>query len=340
MYTLLTGVACQAPHRSFTKGSSTMSVESIRIRPTDLISGDRVRFTNKKGVATTGIVREVLKNGWVRISPSKDPETVVAVAPAKLLSKMSPTTLTPKRAPETKSEAPPLELWGYVRVSTSEQNPQMQRDALLAAGTPPERIFTDTQSGAEIRRPQLMHLMDTIPRGGTLVVWRLDRFARSVLDLERLTGELASKGCSFKSLTEGFETVSPSGRLVYHILGAIAEFERHLALERTKAGMAAAKDRGVHCGRPNALTKVDKIDIAIAHQNGMRLRAIARDLDLSVSTVSRANREGQLLLKEPGNVEAGFVLPSRPMGLSDHDPYAEPEPVGERSPNITVKPTT
>lgn len=138
---------------------------------------------------------------------------------------------------------------GYARVSTDDQNLDLQINALDAAGC--TRIFTDKGiSGAQSERSGLTAARLALEEGDTLVVWRLDRLGRSLIHLIKLLDELGKQGVHFQSLTENLDTTSAGGRLVFHIMAALAEFERALISERTKAGMKAAKARGVHVGRP------------------------------------------------------------------------------------------
>lgn len=142
---------------------------------------------------------------------------------------------------------------GYARVSTLDQNLDLQRDALRSAGC--ERIIEDLgQSGAEKSRVGLMEAIELAGQGDTLVVWRLDRLGRSLVDLIAILSQLAERGAEFHSLTEAIDTNSSGGRLVFHMMGALAEFERNLISERTRAGMAAAKRSGKQIGRPRALS--------------------------------------------------------------------------------------
>ena len=133
-------------------------------------------------------------------------------------------------------------LAGYARVSTLDQNPELQIDALRAAGC--GRIFEDRASGARSDRPGLAEALDWMRRGDTLVVWRLDRLGRSLPQLVATVRRLEAAGLGFRSLTEGIDTTTASGTLVFHVFGALAQFERDLTRERTMAGLAAARARG------------------------------------------------------------------------------------------------
>jgi DNA invertase Pin-like site-specific DNA recombinase len=143
-------------------------------------------------------------------------------------------------------------LLGYARVSTTDQQPQLQVDALERAGC--YRVFTETASGARADRPVLEQLLDQLRPGDTLVVWKLDRLGRSLRHLVDTVTGLAERGIGFRSLQEAIDTTTPGGKLVFHVFAALAEFERDLIRERTSAGLAAARARGRHGGRPSVMT--------------------------------------------------------------------------------------
>lgn len=143
-------------------------------------------------------------------------------------------------------------LIGYARVSTLEQDAVLQVDELHQAGC--LRVFTDHASGATADRPQLARALDHLRHGDTLVVWRLDRLGRSLPHLIQQIRALEDRDVGFRSLREHIDTTTPSGRLVFHMFGALAEFERDLIRERTQAGLAAARARGRHGGRPTVMT--------------------------------------------------------------------------------------
>jgi len=136
---------------------------------------------------------------------------------------------------------------GYVRVSTDDQNTELQVDALRRAGC--HRMYEDKASGKSTVRPQLEECLADLREGDTLVVWRLDRLGRSLPDLVHIVTELEVKGIGFESLTEKIETTNASGKLTFHLFAALAEFERNLIRERTKAGLSAARARGRVGGR-------------------------------------------------------------------------------------------
>lgn len=166
---------------------------------------------------------------------------------------------------------------GYARVSTDDQNLDLQHDALRKAGIADDRLYSDTASGKDADRKELLACLKALREGDTLVVWRLDRLGRSLPDLVRIVGELEQKGVSFESLTEKIETGSASGKLQFHVFAALAEFERGLIRERTQAGLAAARARGRAGGRK------PKLD----DQQVREIKALLRDPDIKVAEVAR-----------------------------------------------------
>lgn len=142
-------------------------------------------------------------------------------------------------------------LIGYARVSTDDQSMDLQRDALCAAGC--ERVFEDAASGAKADRPGLLRALEALRGGDTLVVWRLDRLGRSLKDLIVRAEDLRARGVNLCSLQESIDTTTSSGELIFHMFGALAQFERALLRERTTAGLAAARARGRKGGRRKAL---------------------------------------------------------------------------------------
>lgn len=144
---------------------------------------------------------------------------------------------------------------GYARVSTQDQNPDFQIDALKKAGT--EELFVEKMTGKFRERPELAQCLRTLRKGDVLIVWKLDRLARSLKDLVEIVQDLNDRGVGFKSLTEAIDTTSAGGRLVFHIFGALSEFEHDLIRERTKAGLQAARARGRKGGRRHAMSQSD-----------------------------------------------------------------------------------
>ncbi len=180
---------------------------------------------------------------------------------------------------------------GYARVSTLQQDEALQRDALQAAGC--DRIFVDKASGKLESRPALDALLDQIRPGDTVVVWRLDRLGRSLRHLIETIADLEHRGVAFVSLTENIDTSTPGGRLVFHVFGALSEFERDLIRERTAAGLAAARARGRVGGRPTVWTEA-KLRTARAHASGEHdVATIARVLGVSRASVYRVLQQSR-----------------------------------------------
>jgi len=150
-------------------------------------------------------------------------------------------------------------LVGYARVSTSDQSLDLQTDALTAAGC--ERIYTDEASGAAPDRPGLAQALEVVRDGDTLVVWRLDRMGRTLSHLVKTVDDLAARGVAFRSLTEGMDTTGSMGRLLLHVVGAFAQFERDVIRERTRAGIESARARG-KMGGPKPKMSPAKVELA------------------------------------------------------------------------------
>lgn len=156
---------------------------------------------------------------------------------------------------------------GYGRVSTVEQNLDLQVSALRAAGC--DRILTDDgYSGSDFSRPGLTKLLRTLRSGDILTVWRLDRLGRSLFELLKLIRDLNERGVQFRSLSENLDTNTSAGRLLLHVLASMAEFERSLISERTRAGMAAARARGSRIGRRPAMTQEQRREARLALADG------------------------------------------------------------------------
>jgi len=173
---------------------------------------------------------------------------------------------------------------GYARVSTAEQNLDLQCDALNAAGC--EKVITDKASGTVVARPGLEKLKEQLRAGDTLVVWRLDRLGRSLRDLIGWMTYLEEAKVGLLSLHEAIDTTTTSGKLTFHLFGALAEFERSLIRERTQAGLAAARARGKKGGRPTALSK-DKRELAVKlyYENQVPIAKICTMLGISKPTL-------------------------------------------------------
>lgn len=177
-------------------------------------------------------------------------------------------------------------LIGYARVSTQDQNPALQLDALTAAGC--ERVFTEKASGAQRDRPELAAAISYMRAGDSLVVWKLDRLARSLPQLIETVAHLEAQGIGFRSLTEAVDTTSAGGKLIFHIFGALAEFERSVIRERTHAGLKAARDRGRKGGRPPALSTADLAAAkALLSDPEITVAEVAKRLQVSPATLYR-----------------------------------------------------
>jgi DNA invertase Pin-like site-specific DNA recombinase len=175
-------------------------------------------------------------------------------------------------------------LIGYARVSTDDQNLDLQKDALTTAGC--NRILEDRLSGAKAERPGLKAALDYARQGDVLVVWRLDRLSRSLKDLIEMVILFEAKGIGLKSLQESIDTSSSSGKLIFHIFGALAEFERNLIRERTHAGLQAARARGRKGGRPRSLD-FDKRALAVRlyDERGHTVDQICKMMGISKPTL-------------------------------------------------------
>jgi DNA invertase Pin-like site-specific DNA recombinase len=177
---------------------------------------------------------------------------------------------------------------GYARVSTGEQTLDLQKDELKAAGC--ERLYEEIASGSKADRVVLKEGIAYARPGDVLVVWRLDRLGRSLPHLLSTITELAERGIGFKSLTEQIDTTTPGGKLVFHLFGSLAEFERDLIRERTNAGLAAARARGRLGGRPRKLA--DPKQLALARQlhaaGQTDIATICQTLGISRATLYRA----------------------------------------------------
>jgi DNA invertase Pin-like site-specific DNA recombinase len=183
-------------------------------------------------------------------------------------------------------------LVGYARVSTADQSVIMQVEALLKYGVKEEDIYSESMSGVKKNRPELAKAMRALAPGDTLVVWKLDRIARSINNLLEVMNELEAKGIKFRSITEGIETETPAGKMIMFVMGALAQFERDLIVERTRAGVKAAKERGVRFGAahklmPDEMPKVWKM----INEKGVSQKKVAEKYGVSVQTIARRLKE-------------------------------------------------
>ncbi|MCX7144206.1 MAG: recombinase family protein [Proteobacteria bacterium] len=176
-------------------------------------------------------------------------------------------------------------LIGYARVSTTDQNLDLQVDALTKVGC--EKIFEDKISGTRADRPGLARAMELLRKDDTLVVWKLDRLGRSVKNLVDLVADLQKQGIHFKSLTDSIDTGTPSGRFFFHVMASLSEMERELTAERTRAGLEVARQLGRKGGRKRQMTdsKIESAKKLLA--NGIPPRDVAANLGVSVPTLYR-----------------------------------------------------
>ncbi|MEL4506273.1 recombinase family protein [Luteococcus sp. H138] len=199
-----------------------------------------------------------------------------------------------------------MTVWGYARVSTQDQDTAPQFEALRRAGVAAENIVTDHASGARTDRPGLASLLAQVQPGDVLTVWKLDRLGRSLSHLVQTVEDLGQRGVEFRSLTEALDTTSPAGRLLFHVIGAVAQFERDLTSERTRAALEVARSSGRPMGRPS---KVTREQFALVHRMaraGASQSVIAATTGLSRPVVGRVVRgEIASLAKFEGAAQEG-----------------------------------
>jgi DNA invertase Pin-like site-specific DNA recombinase len=179
-------------------------------------------------------------------------------------------------------------MYGYARVSTADQNLALQRDALTKAGV--ERIFSDRGVSGIKRRPQLERMLKGLAPGDVVVIWKLDRIGRSLPDLLRVVETIQQRGATLRSITEHIDLSTAAGRLLVNVLGSLASFERDLLLERTRAGIDAARARGVHLGRRKVLGPAQVRQARSLLKGGESVRSIAAGMKVSHMTLYRALR--------------------------------------------------
>ena len=227
-------------------------------------------------------------------------------------------------------------LVGYARVSTHDQTLALQRDALTGAGC--ERIFADTASGARADRPGLEDAVAFARTGDTLVVWKLDRLGRSLPHLLETVARLQEHGVGFRSLTEQLDTTTSGGKLVFHVFAALAEFERDVIRERTRAGLAAARARGRKGGRPKAAALSDARKVALAQalyaDKAHSVAEICATLRVSRSTLYRHIKAG----RDPGTDMPAISIGRAQRGSEDSPPArasrgTEPAPTSTHAPS-------
>lgn len=185
-----------------------------------------------------------------------------------------------------------MTLVGYARVSTIDQSVSMQIEALKAFGVREADIYSESMSGTKKKRPALTKALRALRKGDTLVVWKLDRIARSINHLLEVMQELDEKGVAFRSLTEGIETETPGGRCILHVMGSLAQFERDLIVERTRAGVANALAKGVKFGAKHKIQPEQMPEIwSLVNEKGMTKIKAADKYGVSVQTISRRLKE-------------------------------------------------
>ena len=204
-----------------------------------------------------------------------------------------------KNSEEAKAHTASSNLIGYARVSREEQNLAMQLDALQNVGC--KKVYQEKVGGTQKQRPALESLLNYVRSGDTVVIWKLDRLGRSLKDLIHLVNKLSEKGVNFKSLHEHIDTTTPTGRLTFHLFGALAEFERALIRLRTREGLAAARARQKVLGRPKGLSKAAQQKALIASslykEGSLSVVEICSQLGISMPTLYRYLKKAGVLLR-------------------------------------------
>ena len=192
-----------------------------------------------------------------------------------------------------------MRMIGYARVSTKDQNPGLQIDALQEAGC--KKIYIDRMSGATEKRPELDKMIESLYPGDTIVIWKLDRLGRSLQHLVKLVNEFQAKQVQLKSLNDPVDTTTPSGTLIFNIFASIAEFEREILKERTMAGLRSARERGRIGGRPKGLSQKAQEKAMVAETlykiENYPVSAICRQLNISKATLYKYLRSRGIDLK-------------------------------------------
>lgn len=190
-----------------------------------------------------------------------------------------------KRPSAPEPAAPEGELIGYARVSTEDQNLDMQIAALRKAGVEEHRIYSESVSGVSKRRPHLRQAIKACRPGDTFIVWKLDRMGRSMADLLKLVEELTASGVALRSLTEGLDTATPIGKLMLHVLGALAQFERDLIVERTREGVRRHIERGGRIGAERKMTPAKLRECARLLRQQYPVREVASRIGVAPMTI-------------------------------------------------------
>jgi len=237
-------------------------------------TGERLADLRARNVADVAPVSALEPKSSTR---PKQPKTAAKKAAGARFARLDDSQVGPK---------PKVRLVGYARVSTDEQTTKLQLDALQAAGC--AVIHEDSASGASRSRPGLSRALEDLAAGDTLVVWRLDRLGRSLRDLLDLAEMLRERDVALRSLTDHIDTGTAAGRMLYAVLGAVAQFEHDVLRERTVAGMRAAKRRGEHIGRRPALTTAQIREARGLVKTGKSPTYVARIMRVGRSTLYRA----------------------------------------------------
>ncbi len=193
---------------------------------------------------------------------------------------------------------------GYARVSTKDQNLDLQIDALTKAGCTDTYIYREEISGATRERPQLKKLLEQVRQNDVVVIWKLDRLGRSLADLVHLVNEIQGKGAGLLSLHDNIDTTTPQGKLTFHIFAAIAEFEREIIRERTNAGLASARARGRKGGRPKGLSKEAQVKSAAASSLYQQKKSVA-DICNTLAISKKTFYKYICLAKSPNDISLG-----------------------------------
>lgn len=188
-------------------------------------------------------------------------------------------------------------LIGYARVSTPDQSVDMQLDALRRAGVPEDNLWWETKSGVRAKRPRLELALTQAVRGDTFIVWKLDRFGRSLRDLIEKLDDLDARGIGFRSITEGIDTTTPIGRFAFHMLGAVAQLERDLTVERSRHGVAYARKRGSQIGALPKMTEKQVLQAAEMLKAGKPVAEVARRFSVTRPTLYSRDRLKKIIVK-------------------------------------------
>lgn len=209
-------------------------------------------------------------------------------------------------------------LIGYARVSTDDQRLDLQREALTRAGVDPSRIYEERVSGVKTNRPQLAECLRSLRDGDVLTVWRLDRLGRSTIDLIKITEELKARGIGFCSLSESLDTTTAAGKMIFHVMAAFAEFERNLIVERTRAGLKAARARGHRGGRkPKVTPQMLKAARAMLADPTVIMQEVADTLKISRSAIYRALQRERQFLEFQAERKRGRKKPAAVRGCTE-----------------------